>query len=315
MKGMRFLRRRKAGLRESDRCPRVLSEAADIIFERTYKMKILICGLGLMGGSLAKALKYYTSHYVFGFDTNINAVRKAILVGAADDGSDTLPKLSDFDVVILAAYPRATVEFIETHGHELARDTYVFDLGGVKGSVCRAGFEAAKKYSFTFMGGHPMAGTQYSGFEASKESLFKNATMLLVPTADIDVTKLDFAVKLFKSVGCASVTVTTAEKHDKIIAYTSQLAHVLSNAYVKSPTAPEHKGYSAGSFKDITRVAHLNAKMWTELFMDNRENLASEIENLCAELLKYADAMKKEDESELYRLLCEGSRINDEIKK
>ncbi len=267
-----------------------------------------------MGGSLAKAVKYYTDYYVYGYDPNINAVRKAILVGACDDGSDSLPTLSDFEIIILASYPRASLEFIEKHGEKISKGAYIFDLGGIKGEICREGFAAAEKYGFTFIGGHPMAGSQFSGFEASRESLYKNASMILVPPTDIDVEPLDFAVKFFKAVGCASVTVTTPEKHDKVIAYTSQLAHVLSNAYVKSPTAPLHKGYSAGSFKDLTRVAHLNAKMWTELFMDNRKNLIFEVENLAHELLKYAEAMKEGNEEKLYNLLADGSRINDEIK-
>lgn len=277
-------------------------------------MKVLIVGLGLIGGSLAKAVKYYTDHYVCGYDSNINAVRKAILVGACDEGSDSLPTISDYDIIVLAAYPRASVEFIANHAEKIKKGAYLFDLGGIKGNICRIGFEAAEKQGFTFIGGHPMAGSQYSGFEASRENLFKNASMILVPPTDIDVAPLDFAVKFFKAVGCASVTVTTPEKHDRVIAYTSQLAHVLSNAYVKSPTAQQHKGYSAGSFRDLTRVAHLNAKMWTELFMDNRDNLIFEVENLAHELLRYAEAMKKGDEAELYELLADGSRINDEIK-
>ena len=277
-------------------------------------MKILICGLGLIGGSLARALKYYTEHTVYGYDPDTNAGRKAVLVGACDCAGDTLPELSDFDVIVLAAYPRTSIEFINEHSSEIRKDAYLFDLGGIKRSVCEAGFEAARVSGFTFIGGHPMAGTQFSGFTASKETLYNNATMILVPEHDIDVDKLDFAVKLFKSVGFASVSVTTAAEHDEIIAYTSQLAHVLSNAYVKSPTSPKHRGYSAGSFRDLTRVAHLNAHMWSELFMDNRDKLIPEIEGLAASLLEYADAMKAGDEEKLESLLAEGSRINDEIK-
>ncbi len=278
-------------------------------------MNILICGLGLIGGSLAKALKYYTEHRVYGYDIDINAARKAVLVGACDEASDTLPELSKFDVIVLACYPRAGVDFIKNHADKIKKDAYLFDLGGIKRTVCEAGFAAAGEHGFTFIGGHPMAGTQFSGFTASRESLYNNATMILVPEADIDAFKLDFAVKLFKSVGFSSVTVASADEHDEIIAYTSQLAHVLSNAYVKSPTAPKHKGYSAGSFRDLTRVAHLNAPMWTELFMDNRDKLIPEIERLAANLTEYAEAMKSGDEERLCELLFYGSRINDEIKK
>lgn len=277
-------------------------------------MKILICGLGLIGGSLARALKYYTDHTVHGYDTDADSARKAVLVGACDEASDVIPCLADYDVIVLAAYPRTSVEFIGAHADQIRRDAYLFDLGGIKRTVCEAGFAAAEKYGFNFVGGHPMAGTQFSGFTASKETLYNNATMILVPPSDIDVEKLDFAVKFFKSVGFGAVSVTSAEEHDAIIAYTSQLAHVLSNAYVKSPTAPKHRGYSAGSFRDLTRVAHLNASMWSELFMDNRDKLIPEIEGLAASLLEYADALKAEDRERLELLLEEGRRINDEIK-
>ncbi len=277
-------------------------------------MKILICGLGLIGGSLAKALKYYTDYYVYGYDPDINSVRKAVLVGAVDEGSDSLPELAEFDVIVLAAYPRASCEFIAANSDKIRHGAYVFDLGGVKRTVCEEGFAAAKDNGFTFIGAHPMAGTQFSGFTASRENLFKNASVILVPPAETDVAELDFTVKFFKAVGFSKVSVTTAAEHDEIIAYTSQLAHVLSNAYIKSPTARRHEGYSAGSFRDLTRVAHLNPNMWSELFMDNRDFLVPEIERLAENLLEYADAMKSDDIARLRELLADGSRINDEIK-
>ncbi len=276
-------------------------------------MKILICGLGLIGGSMARALKYYTEHTVVGYDLNENSARKAVLVGACDSAGANLPELNTFDVILLAAYPGDTVAFIEAHGDEIRPGAYVFDLGGTKRRVCKAGFAAAEKYGYYFIGGHPMAGTQYSGFTASKETLYKGAAMILVPPAGTDVRQLDFAVKFFKAVGFGSVNVTDAEEHDAVIAYTSQLAHVLSNAYVKSPTARKKDGFSAGSFRDLTRVAHLNADMWTELFMENRDNLIAEVEGLAASLTEYAKAMREGDAEKLHALLEEGSRIHDEI--
>ncbi len=277
-------------------------------------MKILICGLGLIGGSFAKAFKYNTEYEICGYDTDIDSVRKALLVGACDSAYDKLPELDGFDVILLASYPDVNESFIKENSAKIKKTAYVIDCGGTKRKICEAGFECARKYGYTFIGGHPMAGTQFSGFKASKEGLFKNATMLLVPEKDIDAEKLDFAVKLFKSVGFTSVKTTDAENHDRIIAYTSQLAHVLSNAYVKSPTAKEHTNYSAGSFKDLTRVAHLNAGMWADLFLENADNLAYEVANLAAELCKYADALNNKDREKLVNLLAEGSRINDEIK-
>lgn len=277
-------------------------------------MKILICGLGLIGGSLARALKYFTDHTVNGYDPSDESVRKAVLVGACDEAWSFVPELDSYDIIVLAAYPRASVDFIENYGEKINRNAYVFDLGGIKRTVCKVGFAAAEKYGFTFIGGHPMAGTQYSGFTASRESLYKSATMILVPPGNITEDKLEFATDFFRSVGFGAINVTDAHTHDEIIAYTSQLAHVLSNAYVKSPTAKHHRGYSAGSFRDLTRVAHLNADMWTELFMDNRDMLIHEIELLANNLLSYADAMRSGDAERLRSLLFDGSQINDEIK-
>ncbi|MBQ8509262.1 MAG: prephenate dehydrogenase [Clostridia bacterium] len=278
-------------------------------------MKILICGLGLIGGSMARALKYFTEHTVVGYDPDEESARKAVLVGACDDASTEIPDVSGFDVILLAAYPNASKAFLEQYADRISPNAHVFDLGGTKRMVCEAGFTAAKRVGFSFIGGHPMAGTQFSGFTASKESLYKNATMLLVPPADVDAADMDFAVSFFKEVGFAAVRITTAEEHDEIIAYTSQLAHVLSNAYVKSPTSRRHKGFSAGSFRDLTRVAHLNPQMWSELFMENKDNLIPEVERLAAELMAYADAMRDGDGERLTQLLADGSRINDEIKE
>ena len=278
-------------------------------------MTILICGLGLIGGSLARAMKSYTDNTVWGYDPSEESARSAASVGACDAAWSEMPVLSECDVIILAAYPRASVGFIEAYADKIKKGAYVFDLGGIKRGVCDIGFAAAEKHGFTFIGGHPMAGTQFSGFEASRDSLYKKATMILVPPEGIDAEAIDFASKLFSSVGFGNINVTDAKTHDEIIAYTSQLAHVLSNAYVKSPIAPRHRGFSAGSFRDLTRVAHLTADMWTELFMDNRDMLIPEVERLAQNLLEYASAMRSEDAARLHELLADGSRINDEIKK
>ena len=277
-------------------------------------MKILIIGLGLIGGSMARALKYNTEHYVAGYDIRRDAVRKALLVGAIDEIVENPDNLDGYDVVMLASYPSVTLDFFNEKASLVKQGAYVYDLGGIKRQVCEVGFAAAEKYGFCFVGGHPMAGIQYSGFEASRESLFNNATMLLVPHRDIDVRQLDFTVKLFKACGFTSVKITDAENHDRIIAYTSQLAHVLSNAYVKSPTAPEFKGYSAGSFRDLTRVAHLNAKMWAELFLWNKDNLIGEIDMFSTALGELRQKLVADDRKgleEMFRLSTQRRKAFD----
>jgi len=180
------------------------------------------------------------------------------------------------------------------------------DCCGTKEKVCTAGFALADKYGFTFVGGHPMAGTQYSGFANAKENMFAGASMIIVPGNTDDIFKLDKVKRIFTSIGFRNITVTDAKTHDRMIAYTSQLAHVVSNAYVKSPNAQVHKGFSAGSFKDLTRVAKLNETMWTELFMENKEFLTHEIDTIAEELKKYSDAIKNDDSDTLCALLREG---------
>ena len=255
---------------------------------------------------MARAIKFYTDNEVVGYDIDPDSVKKAVLVGAVDEVLTDFSKISECDVVLIATYPSPSIDFINQHAAKIKHDALVIDLGGIKRNICKAGFAAADKYSFHFIGGHPMAGTQFSGFTYSKENLFRGATMVLVPKAGEDIKVLEHAKQLFDKIGFDAVNFTNADAHDEIIAYTSQLAHILSNAYVKSPTAQRHRGFSAGSFRDLTRVAHLNEDMWTELFMENRDNLIPEVDRLIHYLTEYSDALKAEDSEKLKQLLRDG---------
>ena len=268
-------------------------------------MNVGVVGLGLIGGSIAKAFKYHTENIVYGYDLNDEAYKKALLVGAIDEKLDE-KTVGNCDVVIVALYPNAAIEYISYHADRFKKGALVVDCCGVKEHVCKPCFELAKEHGFCFYGGHPMAGTQFSGFEYSRENLFGGASMIIVPPDNADKKELDYVGSIFKSIGFKAITVTDASTHDKMIAYTSQLAHVVSNAYVKSPSAKLHSGFSAGSFKDLTRVAKLNETMWTELFMENKEFLTHEIDTIAEELKKYSDAIKNDDSDTLCALLREG---------
>ena len=189
----------------------------------------------------------------------------------------------------------------------------VIDCCGTKRVVCDACFDIAKENGFTFIGGHPMAGTHNAGFKYSRADMFKGAPMVVVPPRFDDVELLDRVKKLLAPLGLKGISVTTAEKHDKMIAFTSQMAHLVSNAYIKSPEARNHKGFSAGSYKDLTRVAWLNAPMWTQLFLENRDFMLEELNVLIENLMQYKEAMENEDAEQLCRLLDEGRRIKGEI--
>ena len=270
-------------------------------------MKIAIIGLGLIGGSIAKAIKDNTDHTVYGADIQQSVVLRAKLIDARDDELDD-NKLSECDLVIIALYPEDTVKFISDKAGIIRKGSVVIDCGGVKRCICDPANRLAEENGFTFIGGHPMAGVERSGFESSFGMLFNNASMILAPSPEIDIDTLHRVKEFFLSIGFGSITIVTPEKHDRVIAYTSQLAHVLSSSYIKSPTATEHHGMSAGSFKDMTRVATLNPKMWSELFIENKDNLVGEIDTLISHLQEYRDAINDGDSEKISALLEDGAQ-------
>lgn len=275
-------------------------------------MLIGVVGLGLIGGSLAKAIKYNTENTVLGYDIDLNVLLKAKLLGAVD-GELTEKKIPECDMIITGLYPQSTKDFINANAAKFKKGAIVVDTCGVKGYVCEDMWKTAKENGFVFIGAHPMAGLHYSGFEHSQVTLFNNASMVLVPSKDVNINDLEKVKKLFLSIGFTDIQLTTPEKHDKLIAFTSQLAHVVSNAYVKSPTAKEHKGFSAGSYKDLTRVAKLNETMWTELFLENDEYLIKEIDGIIENLQQYSAALKARDEKTLRQLLKDGRECKERI--
>ena len=283
-------------------------------------MRVGIVGLGLIGGSAAKAYKLAAetnaengiqeNYEVLGYNRNSVIQEYARISGVIDDVLDD-SNLGSCDLLILATYPAATVDFLERKAPLIGKNTLVVDFCGTKRMVCKAGFAAAEKYGFTFVGGHPMAGTQYSGIKHAKATMYKGASMILVPPRFDDIALLERVKRFLEPLGFAKITVTHADYHDAEIAFTSQLAHVVSNAYVKSPSAQLHKGYSAGSYRDLTRVAWLNEKMWTELFLENREYLLKELSFLIGSLEEYKTALEEEDAERLEALLREGRECKE----
>lgn len=275
-------------------------------------MRIGIVGLGLIGGSLAKALKYNTEHEVLGTDIDRGVLLKAKLLGAVDD--ELLPEqLSSCDLVITALYPQDTLDYITQHAQIFKKGAIVMDCCGVKRVICETLWQCAKENGFLFYGAHPMAGLHFSGFAYSDVHMFSNASMILLPPDNADINDLANLKHLFLSIGFTDIQISTPEEHDRIIAYTSQLAHVVSNAYVKSPQAQVHNGFSAGSYKDLTRVAKLNADMWTELFLDNVDNLTEELDGLIENLQQYSRALHEKDAKTLHALLKAGSDRKEKI--
>ena len=274
-------------------------------------MTVGICGLGLIGGSMAKAYRE-AGHTVLAHDINESALGYAELAGIIDGRLDT-ETIPTCDLLFIALYPQGAVRYLREIAPHIAKSTVVIDLCGTKKQICDCGFALAEQYGFTFVGGHPMAGTQYSGIKYAKATLFKNAPMVLVPPVFDDIAFLDRIKTLLAPAGFGKFSITTAENHDRMIAFTSQLAHVVSNAYVKTPTAQEHRGFSAGSYKDLTRVAWLNEYMWTELFLENKEPLLFEIDHIIHALSEYRDAIAADDADTLRSLLRDGRIAKEKV--
>lgn len=268
------------------------------------KLNVGIVGLGLIGGSFAKAYSAAGAR-VLGLDIS-DEVTASALECSAISGVLADTDLAELDLLLVALYPEATVEYITSHAKDIGEHTIVIDLCGVKGAVCPECFRAAEEHGFTYVGGHPMAGLQFSGFRYSRDNLFRGASMILVPGESAELELLDRVRELLSPCEFGRITITSAKNHDAMIAYTSQMAHVVSSAYIKSPSSSMHRGYSAGSYKDLTRVAKLNEDMWTELFFANREPLLSEIDIFIKEMKKYREALYKKDVEGMRTLLREG---------
>jgi prephenate dehydrogenase len=276
-------------------------------------MTVGIVGLGRIGGSLAKAYQA-GGHKVYGFDRDESVLGFAILSGAVNGKLDE-KTVKECGAAFIAVNPGDTVAYLEKAAPDISKGTIVIDCCGVKRFVCEKCFPIAEKYGFTFVGGHPMAGSHSAGFKNSRANLFKGASMILVPPVFDDAALFGRIEEILKPVGFGHLTVTTAEKHDEMIAYSSQMAHIISNAYIKSPSARGHKGFSAGSYNDLTRVARLDADMWAELCIENSDFLINELDGFIQTIVRYKDALAKRDQKSLRDLLDECSRLKGELDR
>ncbi len=276
-------------------------------------MIVGIVGLGLIGGSAAKAFKA-AGHTVYAFDINRQIVGYAQLEGTVDAGLSA-GSLGECALVLLTATPQAVMGYIGENARHISSAALVIDFCGTKRAVCEKGFALAAEHGFAYVGGHPMAGLQYSGYKYSKATLFSGASFIMVPPVHDDIALLDRVKQSLLPLGFKKYVVTTADFHDRMIAYTSQMCHVVSNAFIKSPSAKLHRGYSAGSFRDFTRVSRLNEDMWTELFLENKEHLLNELDLLIGSLQEYRQAIIRDDADTLRSLLRDGRIAKEEAEK
>lgn len=274
-------------------------------------MTVGVLGLGLIGGSLARAYAK-AGHRVLASERDTSILDFAQLTGAVAEPL-TRQNISQCQLILLAIYADASASYLEENSPWISKDALVIDCCGIKADICKRCFALAEKYGFTFVGGHPMAGSHNSGFKYSRSNLFQGAPMVLVPPRYDDPMLLQRVKDALQPCGFKSFSVTTAAEHDKMIAFTSQMPHIISNAFIKSPTAKAHSGFSAGSYKDLTRVAWLNPTMWAELFLSNKENVLSELDFYIQSLEAYRRAISEGNEQQLIDLLDEGRRMKEEV--
>ncbi|WP_294773488.1 prephenate dehydrogenase [uncultured Eubacterium sp.] len=274
-------------------------------------MKVLICGLGLIGASLAKTLKKNTTHTVLGWNRTPSVTEKALRDGVIDRTGDIDELMSDADITFVNFYPDAIVPFILEHKNSFKKDSIVTDSCGIKTKICKE--LEHEKLDFYYVGAHPMAGREVGGYDNSQDTLFDKASFIVTPYENTPRNKVDALVGLAQDMKFARTVVTTCEHHDEMIAFTSQIAHVLACSYVLSPLAPMHPGYSAGSYRDVSRVARINAEMWSDLFIDNKDALVREVDDLVSNLMKFKYNIINEDRQALCDLMNKANSIKEEI--
>ena len=275
------------------------------------KQNIGIVGLGLIGASLAMAIKQNTEHNVYGLDINEQTMHRALEEGSIDG---VLEDYGALDLLIVALFPQAAVELILDKVEQMKPGSIVMDICGVKKSVVTQVAQVCKSHKVEFIGGHPMAGRERWGYENATATLFNGASMILTPIFT-DSWALERVQQLCNAIGFGRIVFTDPESHDKMIGYTSQLAHILSSAYIKNPLCMNYKGYTGGSFQDLTRVARLNPVMWSELFLLNRQNLLDDLDILISSLQEYRHAIAENDGQRLTQLLADGSRIKEALNE
>lgn len=273
-------------------------------------MNIAVVGLGLIGGSICKALKQNTFHNIMGIDTDKETIAKALEQNAIDE-EITPDRLNEASLTIICLYPEAIVDFVKQNADQFKKGTIVADTCGIKEYVVENCTPILEERGVYFVGTHPMAGREFSGFDYSLSDLYKGASYIITPTENTPSLAVDLLSTLASSMGFGKVVISTPEKHDKVIAYTSQLAHVVSNTYVKSPSLLDFNGFSAGSFQDLTRVAKLNEYMWSSLFMCNKKALLEEIDCFIKHFTQYKIAMENDDIDALRKLLKDGRILKE----
>ncbi len=274
-------------------------------------MNIVISGLGIIGGSFAKALVKYTDHHIIGINRSEKPLLDALAGGAIHE-IGTPESIKTADMIILGTFPEAAVQFVRDNAELIPKSCIVTDTSGIKSRICPELVSLSREYGFRFIGGHPMAGKEKSGFDASDADLFKGASYIIVPCG-AEKSDIDTVTDIMKSIGFGSIVAADPEEHDRMIAFTSQLPHVIACAYVLNPSCKNHKGFSGGSYRDVSRVARINSPLWTELFAENRDSLVSELDIFIENITELRNAIDGNDSERVLQILSEARKTKEEI--
>ena len=272
---------------------------------------ILIVGLGLLGGSYAKALKKQ------GFTVNAitrsqKSIDYALEMGIIDEGTTAVDAalIQKADVVVFALYPHVFVQWIQDNGHLLTEGTILTDVTGVKSGLVQK-IQDMLKPGVEFIAAHPMAGREVYGVENSDERIFKGANYIVVPTEKNTFGAIELCQSLGKTLGFADVSVLTPERHDEMIAFLSQLTHCIAVALMCANDAANLERYTGDSFRDLTRIANINDAMWSELFLENRETLLNVMDSYRTTFDRLYNCIKNEDREEMRSMM----RLSTERRK
>lgn len=264
-------------------------------------LTVTVVGLGLIGGSVARALKTSVKA-IYGVDCDNSVLKFAKEQNIIDEGyTNAKEPLCKSDIVILCLYPNASLNFVRDNINNFKDNSILTDVVGVKSPLMKLYNETNP--NFIYIGGHPMAGREVSGFINSTDTMFNGANFIVTPPLGATEEQIKVVEKLAIAIGCATITRTTPENHDKIIAYTSQLPHVIATAMCDTPLLVKHKNFTGGSFEDVTRVAKINELLWTELFLNNSEYLIEEIDRFTNSLNDIKTAIKCGDNSKLMDIM------------
>lgn len=269
--------------------------------------KIAVIGMGIIGGSICAALTN-AGYIVDGFGRSRQSIEYALKAGYIRAEGTTL---SDYDVVFIAVPPQATLDYL--NDGEFKNGALVTDVCGIKSKLEEVVYSKPRNYRY--VGIHPMAGKETSGISSASPTLFKKANLIITHAAQTKIEDVDEIKEYATAMGFGKVVECTAKEHDAKIALTSQLAHLVSNAYVKSPQVQGCDGFTGGSFQDMTRIAGVDEKMWIQLYMYNQPFIVEELNGLIAHLSEYRDAIAANDAQRLEEELKNGRLIRETIRR